>query len=96
MELIIHHDKKEKKFYADINGQIAELNYSADFAKAILNYYRTFVPPELRGSNIAANLVKFALNYAKENNYKIIPSCPFVERIIARHPEYKSIVATSV
>ncbi|HVV68845.1 MAG TPA: GNAT family N-acetyltransferase [Gammaproteobacteria bacterium] len=91
MELVIQHDKLTKKFFADINGQIAELDYALE-EDSVLNYYRTFVPPELRGSQIGEKIVKFALDYARENNYKIIPSCPFVERIIARHPEYKILL----
>ncbi len=55
-------------------------------------YFRTFVPPELRHRGIASQLVRYALDYALEHSIKVIPSCGFVKEFIEEHNEYQIIV----
>jgi uncharacterized protein len=91
MTLTVEHDEKNKQFVAIAEGKACTLEYSVLPDGKTLDYYSTFVPPELRGRHIGQNIVKFALDFAKENDYKIIPSCPFVKLYIDRHPEYRNI-----
>lgn len=93
MELTLNHDKKHQQFFAIQEEKKSVLDYAILPDGKTLDYRSTFVPPELRGKQIGANLVKYALDYAKENNFKIIPSCPFVKQIIDQHPEYQTLVA---
>lgn len=92
MQLNIKHDKENKKFVVNIEGKACVLDYDVLPDGKTLDYYSTFVPPELRGRHIGDDLVKYALDYATENHYHIIPSCPFVKLIIDRHPEYKVLL----
>lgn len=92
MDLTIQHDVNAKIFFVEIDGKISRLNYKILDDNKTLDYYSTFVPPELRGQKIADKITLFALDYAKENHYKVIPSCPFVKSLIERHPEYKELV----
>lgn len=94
MQLNIEHDKTNTRFISTVEGSTAMLDYSLTAQKNILNYRRTYVPPDLRGQGIGAALVKFSLDYAKENNYKIIPTCSFVHKFLEDHPVYKSIIAS--
>jgi predicted GNAT family acetyltransferase len=48
---------------------------------------------EPRGGGIASHLTTHALDYARERGLKIVPSCPFVAAYIARHPEYRDLLA---
>lgn len=89
MDLSIKQDKN--RFYVEINGKTSELQYKKIDEKT-LDYQRTFVPEELREQGIAGKIVKHALEYAKENDYKIIPSCDFVQHYIDQHPEYKGLI----
>jgi predicted GNAT family acetyltransferase len=91
MQLQIQHDQEAKQFFADIDGNIAKLDYFIEPDGKTLDYHHTFVPEALRGQQIGDKIVKFALDYAKENNFKVIPSCPFVKTMIERYPEYKDI-----
>lgn len=93
MTLSITHDADHKQFVTIVEGKTATLKYSLSADGKILDYYSTFVPPELRGRNIAQDIVKFALDYAKDNNYKVIPSCPFIKAYIDRNPEYEGIMS---
>jgi predicted GNAT family acetyltransferase len=92
MNIHIEHDEEINQFFSKIDGKISYLKYTLLPDKKTLNLRMTYVPPELRGQQIAGKIVKFALEYAKENNYKIIPSCSYVEAYIKGHPEYKNIV----
>jgi predicted GNAT family acetyltransferase len=91
MNLNIQHDKEVKRFFAIVDGKEARLDYGISPDGKTLDYRSTFVPSELRGQQIGDKLVKFALDYARNNHFKVLPSCPFVKRIIEHNAEYKSI-----
>lgn len=57
-----------------------------------LIFTHTEVPEALEGQGIASKLVKFALDYVRENKLTASPLCPFVKAYIERHPEYDDIV----
>lgn len=90
MNIEIIHDKVNHQFTAIVDDKVAVLKYSISPDGKALDYYSTFVPPELRGRNIGQAIVKFALDYAEENGYHVIPSCPFVERFINRREKNKN------
>jgi len=92
MTLEIHHDKDHTQFVAMVDGKKAMLQYIPLPDGKTLNYYHTFVPPELRERHIGKDLVKYALDYARENHFKVIPQCPFVRAYIENHPEYNDII----
>lgn len=93
MNTIVHHQTSHQ-FITEVEGKIAHLDYTPSIDGKVLDYHHTFVPLELRGRHIAQDIVKFALEYAKANHFKIIPTCSFVERYIEQHPEYQSLVAS--
>jgi len=92
MDIIIEHDIENKQFISEVDGRISHLSYDVLPESNTLNYLSTYVPPELRGRQIGRKIIKFALDYAKENNFKIIPTCSFVRAYIENHPEYDDIV----
>jgi len=47
----------------------------------------TFVPPELRGRGLAERLVRVALDYARAERLRVVPSCSYVAAFVERHPE---------
>lgn len=96
MNLVIEHDTENKRFFSIIEGKTAKLDYRILPDGKTLDYVHTYVPPELRGRQIAGQIVKVALDYAKEKHYKVIPSCSFVHSYIENHPEYKDVVAGEV
>jgi uncharacterized protein len=75
------HDKDNQVFYADIQGQKAELAYKMP-EEGLIDFKRTFVPENLRGNQIGKQLVTAGLDYARQHNYRIITSCRFAERYL--------------
>jgi len=58
----------------------------------VIDFYRTFTPPELRRKGVAGKIVKYALEHAKENNLVGIPTCSYVKGYIERHENYKELL----
>lgn len=75
MELNIKHDEFSQRFYVELNNQESELKYKKIDAQT-LDYYTVFVPENLRDQEIAAKMSDYALQYAKDNNFQIVPTCP--------------------
>lgn len=91
MELNVLHDKKNQKFYVKIENKESSLLYNI-INEHTLDFLSTFVPIEQRGQSIAAKITDVALQYAKDNNYKVIPTCPFIKHYIDTHPNYRNLV----
>lgn len=92
MDYQVQHDEKARKYYTLIDGRESLLQYS-EAGAGTLNYWRTFVPPELRGRGIADEIVRVALEDARERGYKVIPSCWFVRVYAERHSRYQELLA---
>ena len=93
MEVNVRHEPKANRFAARIGDKIAYLSYEKEGEK-ILNYAHTWTPPKHRGKGIAAKITKAALDYARENGFSVIPSCPYVNTFIKKHPEYQDMIKT--
>ncbi|MDO1444884.1 N-acetyltransferase [Rhodocytophaga aerolata] len=81
MNVQVMHDKENQVFYADIQGQKAELVYKMP-EESLIDFKRTFVPENLRSNEIGKQLVMAGLAYARQNNYRIITSCRFAEKYV--------------
>ena len=53
----------------------------------------TEVSEELKGQNVGFLLVKAAVEFAREQNIKIIPLCPFANSVFKRKPEFADVLA---
>lgn len=84
----VEHDPVQKKFYIALPAGECVLNYRIVDEKT-LDYYHTFVPPILRGHGLAAIIVQHALDYAKDNGFEVIPSCPYVKSYLEAHRKKK-------
>lgn len=57
-----------------------------------LTVYHTEVAEAMKGQGIASNLLKEMVSYARSNNLKVIPLCPYVLAQFKRKPdEYADI-----
>ncbi|MGP8059009.1 MAG: GNAT family N-acetyltransferase [Acidimicrobiales bacterium] len=58
-----------------------------------LNLVHTEVKPAFEGEGIAGRLVAAALDQARSQGLRVIPTCPYVSRYLERHPEDTDLVA---
>jgi predicted GNAT family acetyltransferase len=88
----IQHDQEAHRFFTVLDGKEAYLAYTVA-EDGVLDYRHTFVPPELRGRQVAKLLVAEAFAYARENSIKVIPTCSYVAKQVERNPEYGEMIA---
>lgn len=89
----IKHDQTNHEFYIETQEGKALLHYECQGDK--LNFHHTFVPLELRGKGLAEKIVEAGFQYADQNKLKVIPSCPYVARLVMKNPEWKRLVVYS-
>lgn len=78
------------RYWTDTKAGEAELTYSlGSNDRMIIN--STFVPRDARGGGVALALVKRAVSDAQNRGRKVDPVCPYVDRIFARHPEWREL-----
>jgi len=92
MRFIIRHEPDARRFAADVDGATAYITYR-ELEGRILDLDHTFVPKASRGGGIASQLTARALEHARERGLRVVPSCPFVAAYVARHPEYRALLA---
>ena len=89
-DLNIVHNEAAKRFETSIDGHTGYISYKERDDKLV--YDHTIVPQELGGRGVGSALVKEALNYARENDKKVVPQCSFVSSYIAKHPDYQDLL----
>ncbi|MEP7233682.1 MAG: GNAT family N-acetyltransferase [Ignavibacteriota bacterium] len=83
-------NRQNNRFEIPVGGELAHLDY--EYYEGGISLTHTYVPPKERHQGIAFALVKFALEYAKAENLKVIPGCSSVMRYLEEHPEYAELV----
>ena len=74
----------------DVDGSTAFIEYKLSQQNLFLIH--TEVPPALEGKGVGKAIVEKALQYAKDNNFKVVPHCVFVQSYLKRHKEWNDIV----
>jgi uncharacterized protein len=92
MDLDVKHDEAAGKYYALVDGHESVCEYGRR-GDGVLNFWHTYVPPELRGKGIADELVRQALEDVLARGLKVVASCWFVRLYIDRHPKYQPLLA---
>jgi predicted GNAT family acetyltransferase len=91
--LYVHHDGKGHRFYIPLGEVEAFIEYAINSKKII--FLHTEVPPAFKGKGIASRLTREALEFAKNNDLKVISLCSYISRFISRHPEYQTLQEVS-
>ncbi len=89
-ELEVINNLAQLRFEAVAGGYLARIEYIVD--NGVITYTHTIVPDEISGQGVASKMARYVLDYARDNNLKVIPQCPFVRAYIKRHAEYQPLV----
>lgn len=86
--------QEENLFYIeDTEGtKTGEITFVPDGEDKIIIDH-TFVSPEHRGQGLANKLVKEVVQYARENDKKIVPACSFAQTEFKRVKDYSDVLA---
>ena len=89
----IERDEHGRKgaFFIDEDGEwIAELTYSLNDGTMTIDH--TEIDKKLRGEGIGQDMVRAAVEYAREKGLKIDPVCPYARKIIESTPELQDVL----
>jgi uncharacterized protein len=78
----IRHDPGARRFTAEVNGGVAQLDYTV--AGDVMTITHTLVPPAARGRGIAAELMEAALLEARSAGRSVEPACSYAAAYMAR------------
>lgn len=90
--LMINFKEGNNKFYLgeDEDNMTAVITYlNKDNDTIVIDH--TFVSKELRGKNIGQLLVEKVVNFARENNKKVITQCWFAEKEFEQNKDYQDL-----
>lgn len=80
------------EFYIEEQGQkSAEMTFSKAGEDTIIIDH-TYVDDSLRGEGIGEKLVMAGVSYARDNNLKIIPLCPFAKSVFDKKEDIKDVL----
>ncbi|MEH0158527.1 GNAT family N-acetyltransferase [Limibacter armeniacum] len=85
-------NQEKKRFEVDINGYLAFMEYKLTNHGDLYILY-TEVPPELKGQGIATKMAANVITLLQQNNWKLIPLCPFMAAYMERHPEFRFLIS---
>ena len=91
-EVQVKINDKKGSFFIEIEGkQEAEMTFVfAGEDKIIIDH--TGVNPGNEGKGLGKQMVAQAVSYARENNIKIIPLCPFAKKVFDKTPEFRDVL----
>ena len=93
MEIQRKETENKGKFYIEENGkQIALLTHKKSGAgKIVIDH--TEVDESLQGEGIGNDLVEAGVKFARENDLKIVATCPFAKKVIDETPEFQDVLS---
>ena len=86
----IERNEATRRFETEIDGKLGVLEYR--MAGRSIVFTHTGVPPGIEGRGVASALTKAGLEYARRQQLKVVPQCPFVQEYLAKHSEYSDLV----
>lgn len=86
------HKNQKGAFFVQQDGErIAEMTYvMTGQDKFIIDH--TDVSDRVRGQGVGRELVENAVFYARSQNYKIMPLCPFARQIFKKTPDFRDVL----
>jgi predicted GNAT family acetyltransferase len=93
MQMIEHEQSGHRgAFFVEEEGKrVAQLTYTVAGTKVILDH--TEIDDTLRGTGTGRKLVAAAVDWAREENVRLLPLCPFARSVFDKTPEFSDVLA---
>ena len=93
MEIQREEAENKGKFFIEENGkQLALMTYKKSGKDKIVIDH-TEVDESLQGEGIGNDLVEASVNFARQNNFKIVAVCRFAKKVIDETPEFQDVLS---
>jgi predicted GNAT family acetyltransferase len=94
LENEIRHEQSGHRgaFFLERAGKrLAEMTYTVAGSRVIIDH--TTVDDALRGQGVGAKLVRAAVDWAREENARLMPLCPYARSVFDKTPEYGDVLS---
>lgn len=92
-QVTVVNNAAESRFEAQVDGQlVGRIEYVT--GPSTIELTHTVVEPGHEGEGIGSKLARGVLERLQEDkpSLKVIPTCPFVNKYIQRHPEFQALL----
>jgi uncharacterized protein len=90
---VVTNNTVASRFEAATNAGLARLDYVV--SGNTIELVHTYVPEGATTHGVGSALARYALEHARANGLKVVPTCPFVRAFLERHPEYQDLRASA-
>ena len=92
MQMIEHEQSGHRgAFFVEENGKrVAQLTYTVAGTRVIIDH--TEIEEFLRGTGTGRKLVAAAVDWAREEDVKLLPLCPFARSVFDKTPEFGDVL----
>jgi len=92
--MVVSHERQGHRgaFVIEEDGKrLAEMTYTVAGTRVIIDH--TSIDDALRGTGAGRQLVQAAVEWARAENQRLIPLCPFARSVFDKTPEYRDVLA---
>lgn len=89
--LPIRHDPGQSRFSVEVDGHTGYVDYER--VGDAIEITHTVVPTAIGGRGLAGELVRAALDFARDAGLKVRPRCSYADAWMHRHAEYEDLRA---
>jgi hypothetical protein len=82
----VEHDTAAHRFSAEVDGQRAVLDYT--LVDDVMTITHTGVPAAIGRRGIAGELMRAALQLARESHWKVVPACSYAAAYLRKHGDH--------
>ena len=90
---MIEHERKDHRgaFFVVRDGKrLAEMTYTIAGSRVIIDH--TQVDDALRGTGTGSELVAASVEWARAENRRLLPLCPFARSVFDKTPEFHDVL----
>jgi uncharacterized protein len=86
------HSGHRGAFFLERDGErLAQMTYTVAGSRVIIDH--TDVDDRLRGTGTGRKLVEAAVEWARKENAKLMPLCPYAKSVFDKTPAYGDVLA---
>lgn len=92
-KITFYNDAPNDRFVIeDADGLLGFISY--EYADGVYDLQHTVMQPASKGRGLGTSLATQTFDWIRQHNNKLIPTCPFLPKVLEKFPEYNDLVAS--